>query len=389
MIGWSTEEEVRSVCRLVRVPGGSDSVLIAVLCGPVESCSLPGVLTVREDGRKRLRQCGAAGLGADTLPPTLQRARSTPAGLARMQRNQRSSDGWSTALRDDDEDSESDEKAAANDSEPPAPTARSHKAPVTSAAYAQRTEAVREGSDWDWNWAGDAVDIGAVVEPASLKFTETPFTLASRNARPEQAPQKSGTKAKRAAARPGRPDTARGTASAKSDRAAPTTTAVPNRSAVPASASTATKYLNSTRPRPSDAKAPTDQTAPSAAARPLTGRTSNQSARPLGDYSNNATERTLHAPDPKLHSLARRTSGFRPAPKLADDPPPLGPTPVGSETPALTPKYPHGVQAREVLKPACAPPSPNRSSSPLINSTPHARAQPRWRHRLIACTVWT
>lgn len=88
--------------------------------------------------------------------------------------------GWSTALRDDDDDDDSSEP----DTSTPSHARLAQGPKVTPDA----TPTYREGSDWDWNWAGDAVDIGLVPEPKELKFVETPFTLAKRNAKPPRAP---------------------------------------------------------------------------------------------------------------------------------------------------------------------------------------------------------
>ena len=78
---------------------------------------------------------------------------------ARKPDNQSAS--WSRSLRDSADDT--------SDNDDP-PDARPLGGRTAS------TESAAEGSSW--STGADAVDIGLVNEPASLKFVETPFTLA-------------------------------------------------------------------------------------------------------------------------------------------------------------------------------------------------------------------
>ncbi|GAA5873801.1 hypothetical protein JCM3774_000686 [Rhodotorula dairenensis] len=93
-----------------------------------------------------------------------------------MTNKTRKHDGWSTSIRDqdllDDDDDTGDDDLS----------------PVRRTAASQRAHA-QQGSDWDWDWSSELVDIGLVREPAALKFVETPFTLARRNAPPPPPPE--------------------------------------------------------------------------------------------------------------------------------------------------------------------------------------------------------
>jgi hypothetical protein len=89
-----------------------------------------------------------------------------------------SDEGWSHSLRDDDlcGSSSSDEDGGSVPS-----STRTGKAASGSAGI------IRSGEeDWGHLWSDSSapVDIGMVEEPEDLKFVDTPFTKARRNARP-------------------------------------------------------------------------------------------------------------------------------------------------------------------------------------------------------------
>lgn len=135
-------------------------------------------------------------------------------------------DGWSTSLRNADDDDDNDDGSSS-------PSAASRPPPA-------------EGSDWDWNWSSELIDIGLVDEPAHLRFVETPFTLAKRNALTKRAAAETETlanteKRKKLATTP--------TASASAKKAKPaTTTTTP----APPHQSAALKKTQGSSPPPSD-----------------------------------------------------------------------------------------------------------------------------------------
>lgn len=78
-----------------------------------------------------------------------------------VQRLKRAQD-WSSSLRDDDDGSDDDD------------------GPDNSRAFTTARTGVDDDEGFAWGSTTDFVDIGLVDEPASLKFVETPFTLAKR-----------------------------------------------------------------------------------------------------------------------------------------------------------------------------------------------------------------
>ncbi|GAA5964305.1 hypothetical protein JCM8115_006062 [Rhodotorula mucilaginosa] len=133
-------------------------------------------------------------------------------------------DGWSTSLRNDDDDDSDDDCSSSPSAAPPPPPA--------------------EGSDWDWNWSSELIDIGLVDEPAHLRFVETPFTLAKRNALTKRAAAETETVAntekRKLATTP--------TASAFAKKAKPTASTTP----APPHQSAALKKTQGSSPPPSD-----------------------------------------------------------------------------------------------------------------------------------------
>lgn len=135
-------------------------------------------------------------------------------------------DGWSTSLRNADDDDSDDDGSSS-------PSAASRPPPA-------------EGSDWDWNWSSELIDIGLVDEPAHLRFVETPFTLAKRNALTKRAAAETETlanteKRKKLATTPA------AAASAKKAKPATTTT-----TPAPPHQSAALKKTQGSSPPPSD-----------------------------------------------------------------------------------------------------------------------------------------
>ncbi|GAA5992161.1 hypothetical protein JCM10908_001797 [Rhodotorula pacifica] len=210
-------------------------------------------------------------------------------------------DGWSTSLRDDDDASSS----SADEANP--------RQPTTTASNTDKNELYTEGSDWDWNWSSDLVDIGLVQEPDELKFVETPFTLAKRNA----AASSSSRQTKQSAPSSSKDDatakklakSAAKTATAKSKttrKASATKANAPQRITPPATASRSSPAA-SEKPL-NDSSAPPAQ--PSAGSEPAPRNGTATFARPA-----------LSPTTPQSHVINKArliaSSGFRPAPRLA------------------------------------------------------------------------
>ncbi|GAA6030779.1 hypothetical protein JCM8097_008873 [Rhodosporidiobolus ruineniae] len=111
-------------------------------------------------------------------------------------RTQRTSDGWSRSLRDDDAFDSDDDANGADE----ATTAASGRG-----ARGRGSGAVQGDDDDPWSsssgWS-DPVDIAFVEEPRELKFVETPFTIARRAGGASKARGKAAPAAKKAAPAP-------------------------------------------------------------------------------------------------------------------------------------------------------------------------------------------
>ncbi|GAA5886324.1 hypothetical protein JCM6882_001606 [Rhodosporidiobolus microsporus] len=214
-----------------------------------------------------------------------------------MKRTKAREDSWSRSLGDDECWSSGDEALSSR---------FSRQQRLAGGGGDAQDDGAADEEDWSDLWSSrddvwsSAVDIGAVDEPASLKFVETPFTIAKRTGA-------SWAKAKGADRRQAKPVT---TAAAASRPAAPSASALP---------STPSTAVNPARPKPAPtsafASAPSSRAPSPAPAQPPVKPVEPARTIPSSPITPKKPQHQIISPDRTSFGQARTPSStkFRPA----------------------------------------------------------------------------